>query len=379
MSFRCKLVKNNPMKLLELIILGASILGALTAIYFFFKSSFQPNLWLSLLLIVASYNFFYNVLFWTEFNKEAAIQLKRSHLFPMSLYGPLLFLYVQSLVNNTKFKWTMLAHFIPFVLVLISLWGFYTLSIEDKIVATQSFENLAEYTFYIPGLDWFFCFHMLVYTIASYQITKKKILKDDDLLIWLKVVHTIFGVFVVAFFAYYFLAYIGQITNEKDHIISIIMLIFLVTTLYFSYQYPDIFNGKPVHKVIPFVKYQRAGLSSEFSFELKEKLSDLMEDKKPYLETTLRLNDISELLNVSRNHTSQVINEHFKCSFFDFINQYRVDEAIALLEDSTKRHLSINEIAFLSGFNNRVSFYNAFKKRTGITPTDYRRDSAMVS
>ena len=104
-----------------------------------------------------------------------------------------------------------------------------------------------------------------------------------------------------------------------------------------------------------------------------------MDERQSYLETTLTLNDISELLNISRNHTSQVINEHFKCSFFEFINQYRVDEAIAILEDSTKRYLSINEIAFLSGFNNRVSFYNAFKKRTGITPTEYRRDSAMVS
>ena len=96
-----------------------------------------------------------------------------------------------------------------------------------------------------------------------------------------------------------------------------------------------------------------------------------MDEDKPYLKNNLRLNDMAQLLNVSRHHASQIINEHFNLSFFDFINKYRVEEAKTMLMEYKKDDLNINQIAYSVGFNNRASFYKAFKKFTHATPTDY--------
>lgn len=119
-------------------------------------------------------------------------------------------------------------------------------------------------------------------------------------------------------------------------------------------------------------KYEKTGLSPTFSSELKSKLEYLMQTQKLYLNHELRLDDIADLLDISRHHASQVINENFNASFYDFINSYRIEAAKHKLatgfEDSSE---SISDIAYQCGFNNRVSFYKAFKKVTGSTPTEY--------
>ncbi|WP_175443692.1 helix-turn-helix domain-containing protein [Flagellimonas zhangzhouensis] len=119
-------------------------------------------------------------------------------------------------------------------------------------------------------------------------------------------------------------------------------------------------------------KYEKTGLSESFSLELKDKLENLMDSKKLYLNHEIRLNHIADLLDISRHHASQVINENFGLSFYDFINSYRIKDAkIKLCNGFENSSESISDIAYQCGFNNRVSFYKAFKKVTGSTPTEF--------
>jgi len=119
-------------------------------------------------------------------------------------------------------------------------------------------------------------------------------------------------------------------------------------------------------------KYEKTGLSEAFSLELKNKLEQLMSKEKLYLNHELRLDDIAELLDISRHHASQVINENFNVSFYDFINSYRIEEAKnRLCSDFENTSESISDIAYQCGFNNRVSFYKAFKKVTQVTPKEF--------
>ena len=94
-------------------------------------------------------------------------------------------------------------------------------------------------------------------------------------------------------------------------------------------------------------------------------------EEKLYLEPDLRLSSLSVALETTRHSTSQVINEHFSKNFFDFINQYRIAEAERLLREEPD--LSVTDVAFQSGFNNRSSFYNCFRNQFGITPVSYRK------
>ena len=100
------------------------------------------------------------------------------------------------------------------------------------------------------------------------------------------------------------------------------------------------------------------------------RLEQVMKDEKLYLQNDLRLDDLAEKLNLSRNHTSQIINQFFNLSFFDYVNRYRVQEALDFLVDKSQDH-TISQIAFDSGFNNRASFYKAFKKFADHSPTYY--------
>ena len=70
------------------------------------------------------------------------------------------------------------------------------------------------------------------------------------------------------------------------------------------------------------------------------------------------------------------INEHLGASFFEYVNQLRIEEAKRLLTETTRSDLHVIEAAYMVGFNNKVSFNTAFKKATGMTPTEYRRNHA---
>ncbi|TJY37086.1 AraC family transcriptional regulator [Pontimicrobium aquaticum] len=354
----------------EYIILIFSIISFSAGVYFLFKMNYSPNLWLSLILFTFSYQMFYSVLFWSRFSEFLLVQLNYTSLLPMTLYGPLFYIYVKSLTKK-KLLLIDILHFIPLIIFLISFWNYYALTYQQKIIEFEA-NNIDSFKItIIPKMPWVLCFVMLTYIIVSYNNILKDLRKDDDLVLWLKAIHLVFGVFVIGYFVYYGLVYFEVITNEMDYFISYIMTVFISMTLYFGYQYQNIFNGKEIQKVIPFVKYQRTGLSKSFSNDIKSNLLDLMDSKKPYLDYELRLNDLADTLNVSRNHMSQVINEHFEASFFEFINSYRIREAIRLLEEEPE--LSISSVAFESGFNNRVSFYNSFKKVKGMTPTSFRK------
>ena len=53
------------------------------------------------------------------------------------------------------------------------------------------------------------------------------------------------------------------------------------------------------------------------------------------------------------------------------INKFRIQKAIELLRSSS---LPLIDVAIEVGFNNRQSFFNAFKKYTGVSPNEYRRE-----
>ena len=100
---------------------------------------------------------------------------------------------------------------------------------------------------------------------------------------------------------------------------------------------------------------------------------DLCNTEKPYLNAQVNIADLSENLSLSTKHLSQVINQSFDKSFFDFINSYRIQEAQQILKESSDDKLTVLEVMYDVGFNSKSSFNTAFKKETGQTPTEFRK------
>lgn len=114
-------------------------------------------------------------------------------------------------------------------------------------------------------------------------------------------------------------------------------------------------------------------MSEALSLEMKNKLLETMKKEQLYLNNSLRLDDLATKINLSSNHTSQIINEHFNLSFFDFVNKFRIDEAKNLLLQNKQDGTTITQLAYDVGFNNRASFYKAFKKFADDSPSNYIR------
>lgn len=120
-------------------------------------------------------------------------------------------------------------------------------------------------------------------------------------------------------------------------------------------------------------KYAKSGLCHERLLDYKRQLDQIMQSRQVFLRSELTLPALAEAVDCSVNHLSQVINSGFGMSFFDYLNQYRVEYAKELLSRSDGRSGAILNIAFAVGFNSNSAFYAAFKKRVGQTPAQYRR------
>ena len=98
-----------------------------------------------------------------------------------------------------------------------------------------------------------------------------------------------------------------------------------------------------------------------------------MENEKPYLDSKLSLKQLAAFLELSTNHTSQIINENLNKNFFDFVNDYRINEVKKCLSDSKFSQYTLLAIAYECGFNSKSSFNSLFKIKTGLTPSEYQK------
>ncbi|MEM6642551.1 MAG: helix-turn-helix transcriptional regulator [Bacteroidota bacterium] len=101
-----------------------------------------------------------------------------------------------------------------------------------------------------------------------------------------------------------------------------------------------------------------------------EKLQDLMEQEKIFKDPTLTMERVCKRLGVSRHFLSQMLNDNMKLSYSELVSYYRIEEACQMLLNHT--HYNLEAIAYEVGFNSKSSFYTAFKKLKGITPSQYR-------
>lgn len=122
-------------------------------------------------------------------------------------------------------------------------------------------------------------------------------------------------------------------------------------------------------------KYKGASINKIFADECINKLRKLMEMDKLYRDPDISLQSLADKLSIAPHVLSQLLNEKLNKSFSDYINGYRIDEAKEILRSPKGEDMKIISLAFDVGFNTKVAFYNAFKKFTGMTPSQYRKNS----
>ena len=142
--------------------------------------------------------------------------------------------------------------------------------------------------------------------------------------------------------------------------------IFFNSIAYFILTKPELFTK--------YKKYEKSRLNTFKIKSYQKKLIEYMDNKNPYLNPLLSLTDLANALLIPHRELSQIINETCHQHFYDFVNQYRIEESKRLLKDSSNGEKTILEIAYSIGFNSKSAFNTAFKKHTSITPTEFRNN-----
>ncbi len=106
---------------------------------------------------------------------------------------------------------------------------------------------------------------------------------------------------------------------------------------------------------------------------LFHRIYQLMVKQKIYTKSDITVEYISKQLNSNTKYISKAIKEETEMNFNTFINTFRIEEAKKLLQDKVSSTWSLDAIAEQSGFNNTTSFFQAFKKNTGLTPSAFRK------
>ena len=328
------------------------------------KGNRITNFFLGLLLITFSYRLFEITAFWTRLDFLMPHILETS--FPLSyLFGVLIYYYVKYLTtNDQKLDKSLWLHFIPFMVITLSLFPFYFTSSQSKIdilleyFRTGNFKNI-----YMTTWKVFLQFpHILIYSTMAVILLNRKIRllnqnnhqRADRKLILVK--RLIIG-FVSCYFLWMlsFTGIFDGIINMRlyDYLSITGMIIFIYTIGYLSFTIPDVHVS--IHKLAK-NKYSNSTLTKEQSAAYLKKLKDLMEKDKLYLHQNLSLIFLSERIKISPNLISQIINEELGHNFFEFVNQYRVIEAKKLLANGKSEKFTIASIAYDSGFNNKNFF-----------------------
>lgn len=86
----------------------------------------------------------------------------------------------------------------------------------------------------------------------------------------------------------------------------------------------------------------------------------------------ISLKDLSQLLGYDYHYVSRYFRSTFNMSFTEFLNTYRIQTALSLLEEDGKKMVNV---AYESGFKSVRNFNYSFRKAMGMSPLEYKKTS----
>lgn len=365
---------------------------ALLILIYVVRLSFKSNLYwpLSLYIIISIYCNGIVLLTMNDLLLDYPFLIDTNEPFYM-LYGVFLFLYARNQVNQKLvFKRNDLLILIPFILsVLVYLPDYFSeYSLRNKDISTQFkstdgvMNHIWEWNFYLL-VNGFFLFLALrelkVFNVKlKYQLSSIKL---SNLYYTNFVIKICLGLFICEFIYVYAILYGLPFIKEIPLFINFLCgLVLLIVGLDAIISHKSIKKDQSYLVDLPVsidsvetAKYSNSILDQDTSALIGKQLLEFMEENKPYLTPKLLIKDLADLMDLPAYQLSQVINQSFDQNFFEFVNKYRVNDAMKMLKDPQFENYTYEAIAFEVGFNSRSAFYSAFKKVNNMTPSKYQK------
>ena len=329
-----------------------------------------------------------NLINFGEIFRDTALQLSPNLFYSFGLAywieAPLLLFYIRSLIyKDYQFRRYDLLLLVPFLLYAIYFANSWWLEDEALKIAALQGDTIANSPFYERVIHLFrevfrvACGILCLMELNKYQRQLKQQVAETESvdLTWLKILVLGFlGVRVISVFTALAIISAYEVGFYVDHELlglssNYVVILIVSGLIFFSAGYSTIFRGIE-RQGTPNTSKEK----SKIDLRQVEKITHYMYLNKPYLNHLLTLENLAKQLDIAPRALSHIINHHFNKNFFEFINQYRIEESKLLLKSESNRKATMLDIMDAAGFNSKATFNTFFKKLVGKTPTQYRKD-----
>ena len=288
------------------------------------------------------------------------------HLNFVLLLSPAFYFYAKesqrSAENPLKFNYQ---HFLPFLFVNVGY-----------IVLYFSLKNSIHYGAYLNKVvginDGLSILYFSIYLYLTYKIIRQN--RSS----YTTGVHQLLNQLLFTFFSF-FVIWFGYIWAEwiyfhytMELMFYYPMMVLLAVILYYL-SLQVVFKKQILFDLNRITTRKTFILEDIESKKLLNSLTLLMKEEKPFLDSDISLITLADTLGVNPKTLSFVINEHIHKNFNHYINDWRIEEVKKRLDDKAYDHAKMLSIAFDCGFNSKSTFNLAFKKATGLSPSEYRK------
>lgn len=143
--------------------------------------------------------------------------------------------------------------------------------------------------------------------------------------------------------------------------------------IYFVFSYWILYKAHKTNNV-----FKNNNTSFQFDLEeLNSKLESVILIDKVFLDPNLTVKKLAKEIDSNEKYMSYLINKIYNKNFSNFINEHRIDFAKKILMDKEYKQYTIEAIGGLSGFNSKSGFNTLFKKYTGVTPSQFKKEKAL--
>jgi len=361
---------------LELLTLSATMINFFIALYFIFlaRRNVMADIYLGVLLLLFSLTFLFNYFGYAGIFESNPELIFLDIGIPF-LLGPVTWYYVISLTHiQPGLKFDRFLHLVPGIIIYVVFLDIVFLPPEKKLELLQMPASEAGIRHQVHTILQLISVPVyLIVSLGTINNYQKQIRRTRSAI--KKLSHRWLRLFLVIFLLFWLIISTGLILANFFPSENTGFLIFTIGTCIFS-----LFIGiygilrNKVTKNLEITDFELSKTEKRVQEVInRNRLDTFMEDRKPFLEPELTLHQLADMIGIQAHVLSSVLNVEYKQSFFDFINERRINEFKERVKNGAYVNFSILAIAYDSGFNSKTAFYRFFKKTEGYSPGEFIR------